>query len=119
MFRSASDAGRAERPNVVIIMVDDVGWSEIGPYDGEIRTPHLDALARSRLHCTPSHVTRRACRVPACLPAWFTSGRKAIGNSAQLTADWAAARTPKRGCVDRTTSDEPGRGESPDMRGEP
>ena len=33
------------RPNVVIILVDDMGWSDIGGYGGEIATPHLDALA--------------------------------------------------------------------------
>ena len=33
------------RPNVVIILVDDMGWSDIGCYGGEIPTPNLDALA--------------------------------------------------------------------------
>lgn len=33
------------RPNVVVVLVDDMGWSDIGPYGGEIPTPNLDALA--------------------------------------------------------------------------
>ena len=33
------------RPNIIIIMADDMGWSDIGPYGGEIKTPSLDALA--------------------------------------------------------------------------
>ena len=33
------------RPNIVLIMADDMGWSDIGCYGGEIRTPHIDSLA--------------------------------------------------------------------------
>lgn len=37
------------RPNIVLIMADDLGWSDIGSYGGEISTPHLDQLAREGL----------------------------------------------------------------------
>ena len=37
---------RDERPNIVLIMCDDMGWSDIGCYGGEVRTPNIDALAR-------------------------------------------------------------------------
>jgi len=36
----------AERPNVIIILVDDMGVSDIGAYGGEIKTPHIDSLAQ-------------------------------------------------------------------------
>ena len=35
----------APRPNIVIILVDDMGYSDIGCYGGEIETPNIDALA--------------------------------------------------------------------------
>ena len=42
----ATPAARTDaRPNVVVVLVDDMGWSDIGPYGGEIPTPNLDALA--------------------------------------------------------------------------
>lgn len=39
----------APRPNIVLIMADDLGWSDIGCYGGEIRTPAIDSLAKSGL----------------------------------------------------------------------
>ena len=39
----------AERPNIVLIMADDLGFSDLGCYGAEIRTPNLDQLARNGL----------------------------------------------------------------------
>ena len=45
---------RAEpgRPNIVVIMVDDMGWSDLGCYGGEIPTPHIDVLSDGGLRFT-------------------------------------------------------------------
>jgi hypothetical protein len=51
------------RPNVVIILVDDMGWSDIGPYGGEIPTPHLDARAAGGLRFTQFYATPRRLAV--------------------------------------------------------
>ena len=40
------------KPNIVIIMADDVGYSDIGSFGGEIKTPHLDSLADNGLRFT-------------------------------------------------------------------
>jgi arylsulfatase len=40
------------RPNIVLILADDMGWSDIGCYGGEVPTPHIDALARGGLRFT-------------------------------------------------------------------
>lgn len=47
------------RPNVVVILLDDVGFSDIGSYGGEIPTPNLDALAENGLRFTQFYNTAR------------------------------------------------------------
>jgi arylsulfatase len=42
-------ASAAERPNIIVVLADDLGWSDLGCYGGEIPTPHLDALAAGGL----------------------------------------------------------------------
>ena len=43
--RSAETAATRPRPSIVVILSDDMGYSDLGCYGGEIRTPNLDALA--------------------------------------------------------------------------
>ena len=42
----------AERPNIVVVMTDDMGYSDIGCFGGEIETPVLDDLAKEGLRFT-------------------------------------------------------------------
>ncbi len=42
----------AERPNIVLVMADDMGWSDLGCYGSEIPTPHVDRLAAGGLRFT-------------------------------------------------------------------
>jgi arylsulfatase len=42
----------ASRPNVVLILADDMGFSDIGCFGSEIRTPNLDSLAAGGLRVT-------------------------------------------------------------------
>ncbi|WP_197999965.1 arylsulfatase [Gimesia alba] len=39
-------------PNIILVMADDLGWSDIGCYGGEIDTPHIDSLARDGMRFT-------------------------------------------------------------------
>ncbi len=41
-----------DRPNIVLILADDMGYSDIGAYGGEIKTPHIDELAQQGLNFT-------------------------------------------------------------------
>ncbi|QDT34527.1 Arylsulfatase [Thalassoglobus polymorphus] len=42
----------SRQPNIILVMADDLGWSDIGCYGGEIETPHIDSLARDGLRFT-------------------------------------------------------------------
>ena len=55
------------RPNIVLIMSDDMGFSDIGCYGGEIETPHLDRLAQQGLRFTQFYNTARCCPTRASL----------------------------------------------------
>ena len=52
----------ATRPNIVVIVADDLGYSDLGAFGGEIRTPNLDALAKRGVRLTDFH------SAPTCSP---------------------------------------------------
>ncbi len=60
-------AERGEPPNVVVILTDDMGFSDLGCYGGEIRTPNLDRLAREGLRFTEFYNAARCCPTRASL----------------------------------------------------
>ena len=60
-------AGAAPRPNIVVILVDDMGFSDLGCYGSEIPTPNLDALAKNGLRFTQFYNTARCCPTRASL----------------------------------------------------
>ena len=53
---SPSTASTGKRPNIVIILGDDLGFSDLGAFGSEIKTPNLDSLAMSGLRCTQCQV---------------------------------------------------------------
>jgi len=59
--------GADERPNIVLIMSDDMGFSDLGCYGGEINTPNLDRLATSGLRFAQFYSTGRCCPTRASL----------------------------------------------------
>jgi arylsulfatase len=57
----------APRPNIVVILADDLGFSDIGCYGSEIPTPNLDALAANGLRFTQFYNNARCCPSRAAL----------------------------------------------------
>lgn len=55
------------RPNIIVILTDDMGYSDLGCYGGEIETPNIDALACNGLRWTQFYNNARSCPSRACL----------------------------------------------------
>ena len=68
-----------ERPNILLIMSDDMGYSDIGCYGGEINTRHLDQLASRGLRFTQFYNTARCCPTRAALLTGVYSHQAGIG----------------------------------------
>src|SRR5690554_6039843 len=55
------------RPNIILILADDLGYSDLGSYGGEINTPNLDYLANNGLRFSQMYNTSRCCPSRASL----------------------------------------------------
>lgn len=56
-----------EKPNILLIMLDDMGYSDLGCYGGEIHTPNIDMLASQGVRFTQMHNAARCCPSRASL----------------------------------------------------
>ena len=80
----ADRAAAAQKPNIIVIMVDDMGFSDIGPYGSEIPTPHLDALARNGARFSQFYNTGRCCPTRASLLTGLYAHQAGVGH---MTSD--------------------------------
>jgi len=69
----------AKSPNIVLIMADDMGYSDIGCYGSEIKTPVLDQLAEKGLRYTQFYNTSRCCPTRAALISGLYSHQTGMG----------------------------------------
>jgi len=60
-------ANAQEKPNIILISADDLGWSDIGCYGSEVQTPNLDKLAEEGMRFTQFHNTSKCFPSRACL----------------------------------------------------
>ncbi|MFK7909354.1 MAG: arylsulfatase [Akkermansiaceae bacterium] len=82
--QNAASEKQAPRPNIIVIMSDDMGYSDIGCYGSEIETPNLDSLASNGLRYTQFYNTGRCCPTRASLLTGLYAHQAGIG---QMTND--------------------------------
>jgi len=70
----------ADKPNIILIMADDMGYSDIGCYGGEISTPSLDRLAAGGLRFTQFYNTARCCPTRASLMTGLYPHQAGVGH---------------------------------------
>ena len=69
----------AERPNIILIMVDDMGFSDLGCYGGEIETPNIDQLAADGVKFSHFYNSGRCCPTRATLMTGLHPHQTGIG----------------------------------------
>ncbi len=69
----------APRPNIIVILADDLGFSDIGCYGGEVHTPNLDYLAANGIRYTQFYNTSRCCPTRASLLTGLYNHQAGIG----------------------------------------
>jgi arylsulfatase A-like enzyme len=92
LMLSASAGAAAPRPNIIYILADDLGWTDVGWHGGNIATPHLDRLAGAGAKLEQFYV------LPVCSPtrAALLTGRYPIRHGLQLSVvrPWAQYGLP-------------------------
>ncbi len=121
------NAANTNQPNILLIMADDMGYSDIECYGGDIRTPHLSSLAEHGLRFTQHYSTGRCWPSRACIltgyyaqqirrddmpgiqmgnrPAWaplLPQLIKSYGYKSYHSGKWHIDGTPKDGGFDRS-----------------
>lgn len=79
------------RPNIITILVDDMGFSDLGCYGGEIETPHLNGMARDGARFTDFYCTPRCCPSRASLLTGLTPHKTGVG---WMSFDWQSNCDP-------------------------
>jgi arylsulfatase len=81
--------GAAQHPNIVVILVDDMGFSDIGPYGSEIPTPNLDKLAAGGLRFTQFYNTARCSPSRASLMTGLYPHQAGVGHLEETVVEGA------------------------------
>ena len=73
-------AADSERPNIVLLLADDWGFSDVGAYGGEMATPNLDMLAARGMRFSNFHVTASCAPTRSMLMTGVDNHRNGVGN---------------------------------------
>ncbi|WPQ65810.1 arylsulfatase [Chitinophaga sancti] len=78
-FKKADPPKKKIRPNIVVILADDMGFSDVGCYGGEINTPNINYLAENGIRYTQFYNTSRCCPTRASLLTGLYNHQAGIG----------------------------------------
>jgi arylsulfatase A-like enzyme len=79
-FCTLTSSYAQKKPNVIVILADDLGYSDLGCYGSEIPTPNLDKLAQNGVRLTSFYNTARCCPTRAALLTGVYSHQAGIGH---------------------------------------
>lgn len=98
----AAPSPRDSRPNIVLVLADDMGFSDLGCYGSEIHTPVLDRLAKEGIQFTQAYNTARCCPSRASLLTGLYAHQTGIGHmTTEDEHDFDYGRPGYRGILNR------------------
>src|SRR4051812_4243881 len=80
LFFHALSLSAADKPNIIVILADDLGFSDIGCFGSEIQTPNIDALASTGIRYTQFYNTARCCPTRASLLTGLYPHQTGVGH---------------------------------------
>ena len=83
----ASKAESNKRPNILVILADDMGFGDIGAFGSEIQTPNVDKLAKQGIHLTNFHVGAACSPTRTMLMTGVDNHLAGLGNMLEIQAD--------------------------------
>jgi arylsulfatase len=79
-MNTTANPTRPHAPNILVILADDMGFSDIGCFGSEIRTPHLDSMARQGIRFTQMYNCARCCPSRASLLTGLYPHQAGVGH---------------------------------------
>ena len=83
--KATSKTELGERPNILLIVADDMGYSDIGAFGGEIATPALNGLAKEGLQLSNFHVLPTCSPTRSVLLSGIDNHRAGLGTMGEIT----------------------------------
>ncbi|CAG7614503.1 sulfatase-like hydrolase/transferase [Paenibacillus allorhizosphaerae] len=89
----------SKQPNIILILVDDMGFSDIGSYGSEIHTPNLDKLANEGIRFSQFYNTPRCCPTRASIMTGLYPHQAGLGFMEEDIGNPAYSGTLHKQCV--------------------
>jgi arylsulfatase A-like enzyme len=100
-------ASAAVKPNIILILADDLGFSDIGCYGGEIKTPNIDALAKGGIRFSQFYNGARCCPTRASLMTGLYAHQAGVGDMVDTYAAAVRERMNSPAYTDRLSPSAP------------
>ena len=84
ILAGGAHAAQQERPNVIVIIADDMGYSDISPFGGEIPTPNLQAMAEQGMRMSQYYTSPMSAPAPSWARSAFSWTCRAPPQSERL-----------------------------------
>ena len=85
------DHVRPRRPNIIMVVLDDCGFAQLGCFGSEMQTPNVDALAEDGLRFNAYHVTALCSPTRACLLTGRNHHAVGMGLFPEVSTSWENA----------------------------